>query len=126
MLKTGAALAVITVLFGCTADQTEADSALEQDSVSQSTDLVAGPVDDVVVDPDLIDRPLDRTEWVLESVFGQPVPSGSLATLTFDPELERVNGHTGCNTFTGAYSLTGTRLLLSVKSIQIVHIDVQL
>jgi heat shock protein HslJ len=48
---------------------------------------------------------LAGTSWALESIADQPVPDGVSATLAFD--AGQVSGSSGCNTFSGPYTVSG-------------------
>jgi heat shock protein HslJ len=113
VLKVWVAVVLVVALSACAADEPEPESFVDQDTNEQKLDVLVEPFEELVLHPDSVDQPLEGTEWVLESIFGQPVPVGSQATLSFDREVERVDGHTGCNAFTGVYELMGTRLQLS-------------
>jgi heat shock protein HslJ len=45
---------------------------------------------------------LDNTSWVLERLHGQPVIQGRQLTLNF--EKNKINGSTGCNSYSGSYT----------------------
>ncbi|MGB5687558.1 MAG: META domain-containing protein [Candidatus Electrothrix sp.] len=45
---------------------------------------------------------LDNTSWVLERLHGQPVIQGHRLTLNF--EKNKINGSTGCNSYSGSYT----------------------
>jgi heat shock protein HslJ len=45
---------------------------------------------------------LDNTSWVLERLHGQPVIQGRRLTLNF--EKNKINGSTGCNSYSGSYT----------------------
>lgn len=49
---------------------------------------------------------LDGTEWVLESLSGEPLFEGTNITLEFDDG--RFNGYSGCNWYGGDYTATDT------------------
>jgi len=59
--------------------------------------------------------PLENVRWLLASIDGQAVPEGVNANLIFTPanspvaqsEENTANGNAGCNTFFGAYTLSG-------------------
>lgn len=53
-------------------------------------------------------RSLDGSEWRIASVGGQPVTLPRPATIAFTED--RVSGSTGCNRFTGGYTLQAGRL----------------
>ena len=108
-MKVWVAVVLVVALSACAADEPEPESFVDQDTNEQRLDVLVEPFEELVLHPDSVDQPLEGTEWVLESVFGQPVPVGSQARLSFDGEVERVDGHTGCNAFTGVYELPGTR-----------------
>lgn len=59
-------------------------------------------------DPASILTGLDRS---VTQVAGQPVPTGVPTALSFSPD-GRVTGQSGCNRFSGTYSLTGEGLTL--------------
>jgi heat shock protein HslJ len=111
--RSGASLIIALLVTACATEAEDTDVEALDTADEVVSEVVVNPADTVALDPSLVDRPLEGTEWILESVFEQRVPAGSAAMLTFDRELERVTGHTACNPFTGAYELTGTRLLLS-------------
>jgi heat shock protein HslJ len=48
---------------------------------------------------------LDGSSWALQSVADQPVPDGVSATLVFAEG--QVSGSSGCNTFSGPYTVSG-------------------
>lgn len=45
---------------------------------------------------------LDNTSWVLERLDGQPAMQGRNLTLNF--EKDKINGSTGCNSYSGSYT----------------------
>jgi len=59
--------------------------------------------------------PLENVRWLLASIDGQAMPEGVNANLIFTPanspvaqsEENTANGNAGCNTFFGAYTLSG-------------------
>lgn len=92
--------------------------------------MEGGPVPTVLVDafeaahPGLgcgdeeVDRPLEGTEWVLaEVVGGVEVPGGVEATLVLEPAEGRTHGSSGCNRFTGTYTLAGGRLTFGMGAL---------
>ena len=50
--------------------------------------------------------------WRVIRLGGSPLPEGVIVTIEFGPE-GRVSGRTGCNRFTGGYTLTGEGLSFS-------------
>lgn len=59
---------------------------------------------------------LGGTDWQLTQLMGRPVDDVELGRepgIRFDPEQQRVFGSSGCNRFTGSYSIDGNRLALS-------------
>ena len=50
--------------------------------------------------------------WRVIRLGGSPLPEGVIVTIEFGPE-GRVSGRTGCNRFTGRYTLTGEGLSFS-------------
>ena len=64
-----------------------------------------------------VDLPLEGMTWRLVSLpGGEPVPPGSDASLLLDPEERAATGSTGCNRFTGSYTLNGGRLSLGMTA----------
>ena len=55
---------------------------------------------------------LQGAEWTVVEIGGAPLVAGSQVTLDFAPD-GRVSGHASCNSFTGAYSLSGEGLAIS-------------
>jgi len=55
---------------------------------------------------------LQGAEWKVEEIGGASLVAGSKVTLDFAPD-GRVSGHASCNSFRGAYSLTGEGLAIS-------------
>jgi len=53
--------------------------------------------------------PLNQ-EWKLVELKNKPVPAQVKATLTFEPTGKRYGGKNSCNTYSGAYTLTGSSL----------------
>jgi heat shock protein HslJ len=49
-------------------------------------------------------------EWKLTQLNGQPPLEGTQATLRLEQEESRAGGSTGCNSYGGAYTLTGDAL----------------
>jgi heat shock protein HslJ/membrane-bound inhibitor of C-type lysozyme len=49
-------------------------------------------------------------QWKVTGVEGQPVPEGIVADMTFDLAESRVFGSSGCNRFSGGFTLTGEGL----------------
>ncbi len=62
---------------------------------------------------------LEDTEWRLVSIAGDAIPEGVSATLTLDTESGRIAGNSGCNRYSGGYSLEGetlsTGMMISTK-----------
>lgn len=56
------------------------------------------------------------TRWLLEDLSGRGVLDRLQSTLAF-PEPGRVSGMAGCNTFSGALSLSGNRIGLSALAV---------
>lgn len=84
-------------------------------SKSSSTTPTAKKVDDasipVTSSPSSEEMDLEGT-WELVSIISETTPFSSLyptikPTLTFQAREKHISGSTGCNTFTGAYSLDG-------------------
>jgi heat shock protein HslJ len=55
---------------------------------------------------------LQGAEWVVEDINGTGVIDGSRVTLNFSAD-RRISGRASCNTYTGAYTLTGETLTIS-------------
>lgn len=55
---------------------------------------------------------LQGAEWKVEEIGGASLVAGSKVTLDFAPD-GRVSGHASCNSFRGAYALTGEGLAIS-------------
>jgi heat shock protein HslJ len=55
---------------------------------------------------------LQGPEWVVEDINGTGVIDGSRVTLNFSTD-RRISGRASCNTYTGAYTLTGETLTIS-------------
>jgi heat shock protein HslJ len=60
---------------------------------------VAPPPESALADPDLTE-----SEWILASLNGKPVSTGTTAPLVF-ADANNVLGATGCNLFAGTYSI---------------------
>jgi heat shock protein HslJ len=55
---------------------------------------------------------LQGAEWKVEEIGGASLVAGSKVTIDFAPD-GRVSGHASCNSFSGAYALTGEGLTFS-------------
>lgn len=55
---------------------------------------------------------LQGAEWSVVEIGGAPLVAGSKVTLDFAPD-GRVSGHSSCNNFTSAYTLSGEGLAIS-------------
>jgi heat shock protein HslJ len=55
---------------------------------------------------------LQGVEWTVVEIGGAPLVAGSKVTLDFAPDGV-VSGHASCNSFTGAYALSGEGLAIS-------------
>jgi len=55
---------------------------------------------------------LQGAEWTVVEIGGAPVIAGSKVTLDFAPD-GRLSGHSSCNRFTSAYTLSGEGLAIS-------------
>ena len=55
---------------------------------------------------------LQGAEWTVVEIGGAPLVAGSKVTLDFAPD-GRLSGHSSCNSFTGAYALSGEGLAIS-------------
>lgn len=60
-------------------------------------------------DPDAL---LQGAEWVVEGINGTGIIDSSRVTLNFSAD-RRISGRASCNTYTGAYTLTGETLTIS-------------
>lgn len=56
---------------------------------------------------------LGANPWALQSYGPTPTPAAAPATLAFQP-LGALEGTTGCNTFSGSYTVDGSRLSLTL------------
>jgi heat shock protein HslJ len=55
---------------------------------------------------------LQGAEWTVVEIVGAPLVAGSKVTLDFAPD-GRLSGHSSCNRFTSAYTLSGEGLAIS-------------
>jgi heat shock protein HslJ len=55
---------------------------------------------------------LQGAEWVVEDINGTGIIDSSRVTLNFSAD-RRLSGRASCNTYTGAYTLTGETLTIS-------------
>jgi heat shock protein HslJ len=55
---------------------------------------------------------LHGAEWVVEDINGTGIIDGSRVTVNFSAD-RRISGRASCNTYTGAYTLTGETLTIS-------------
>jgi len=53
------------------------------------------------------------TSYNLTQLFGQTVPEGNGGGIQFDPENMKYMGNTGCNNFSGTYTMEKKKLTLS-------------
>lgn len=91
--------ALAMLLAGCVAPQLELDAARQHQQLPQRMAAVAG-------------TPLD-TYWKLVEMDGAPAPTGSGGKelhLLLQPDKPIARGFSGCNRFTGDYTLEGDRL----------------
>ncbi len=59
------------------------------------------------------ERPLEKTYWVLTELDGKPIVTSNESKklhLLLDPESKKASGFSGCNQFTGRYTLQGKKL----------------
>lgn len=103
------------VLAACTPTAGEPSVPADENNDSGVADVggdetAVSPTDEVEA-PEELEIPLQDIIWVLQSYAGQPVMTGTDATIEFGPDGQ-LSGSGSCNNFFGSYQLDGENLTI--------------